>query len=291
MIAAAVFAALYVTRVPSQTTATGSIAAAAQPLAQPIEAVPAAPAAAEPSAAPSEGTQAEAQALAAPSEASPSAAPEPEEITLAAEPEGRQLAAGSRKSSAGRAQPKPKAVASDKPVKSAKLAPASEAVAAPAADAPPPSLDDVMLADVADTKVSAKAEAAPAEPTVDAKSKAPAGPDTRSIDDLLSGAVADSAAPAAKPSLPESPSRDDVLSAMRAIEGEVRACGASEAEPVTGTANVALTVVGSTGRVKNAEVTGIQGAVGSCIARLARKVTFSPFSRASFSVNYPYRFK
>ena len=142
---------------------------------------------------------------------------------------------------------------------------------------------------MADDKPAAekKTEAAEAKP-------AKVQPESRSIDDLLEGAVAakkTGGAPAAEPAKAEAPSRNDVLASMRKIEAEVRACAANEATPITGTANVALTVVGATGKVTNAEVSGITGQVGSCIARVARTATFSPFTRDRFSVTFPYRFK
>jgi predicted Zn finger-like uncharacterized protein len=140
-----------------------------------------------------------------------------------------------------------------------------------------------------------------------AKPAAPKGP--RSIDDLMNGAdknVAAAAKPAAPtaaatpaaatssasdlPSdLPESPSRDETLAAMRGVEAAVRACNTGP-EATTGTAEVALTVAGSTGRVTTANVTGITGNVGSCIARAVRNARFPRFSKPTFSIKYPYRF-
>jgi predicted Zn finger-like uncharacterized protein len=140
-----------------------------------------------------------------------------------------------------------------------------------------------------------------------AKPAAPKGP--RSIDDLMNGADKNPAA-AAKPAapmaaatppaatssasdlpsdLPESPSRDETLAAMRGVEAAVRACNTG-AEAMTGTAEVALTVAGSTGRVTTANVTGITGNVGSCIARAVRNARFPRFSKPTFSIKYPYRF-
>lgn len=159
----------------------------------------------------------------------------------------------------------------------------------------------------ADVDTLLGANAKPATPTK------PQPPKNRSIDDLLNGAVDSKGAPApaatAKPAapastaapsgatsaadepssdLPESPSRDEVLAAMRGVESAVRAC--ATAEPVQGTAEVTLSVAGNTGRVTSANVTGITGNVGSCIARAVRNARFPHFTRPSFTMKYPYRF-
>ena len=78
---------------------------------------------------------------------------------------------------------------------------------------------------------------------------------------------------------------------MRKIESEVKACAANEEKPASGIADVAITVAGSSGKVMSAEVKGMTGEVGSCIARVARTATFAPFTKDKFSVTYPYRFK
>jgi hypothetical protein len=171
-----------------------------------------------------------------------------------------------------------------KPVKGAKAVAAASTDEEPAAEvaekpaAKPVSVDDVLgdEAEPEPTKV-AKAEPAKAEP---AKS--------RSIDDLIDNAVVN---PAAKPAsnLPEQPSRDDVVGAMRGIESTVQACGATDG--VTGVAEVAITVSGTTGRVTNAVVSGITGPTGSCIAKAARAASFPKFSKPTFSVKYPYKLK
>ncbi|MCA9580888.1 MAG: zinc-ribbon domain-containing protein [Myxococcales bacterium] len=114
-----------------------------------------------------------------------------------------------------------------------------------------------------------------------------------SIDDLLNGAIGtggtkSSAAKAAAPdpSLPAKPSRNDVLSALRSVEGRVKACGKGE----HGVAKTAVTVSGSTGRVTSAVVSGqFSGTpVGSCVAKAVRTAKFPKFRESSFSVNFPY---
>jgi hypothetical protein len=75
---------------------------------------------------------------------------------------------------------------------------------------------------------------------------------------------------------------------MRGVESAVRACAAPDAK---GTAEVQITVAGSSGRVTNATVTGITGEPGSCIARAARNAKFPHFAKPTFAVKYPYRFQ
>jgi predicted Zn finger-like uncharacterized protein len=142
---------------------------------------------------------------------------------------------------------------------------------------------------------AAEPAAAPARP---ARGGGGGGSD-QSIDDLLSNALSGSpsrparggaAAPAAAPAGgggPETPGRADVVSAMQGVTPAVQACGNGE----HGTATVALTVTGSTGRVTGANVTGqFAGTpIGSCIARAVRGATFPHFSRPTFTVNYPFR--
>lgn len=86
---------------------------------------------------------------------------------------------------------------------------------------------------------------------------------------------------------PEMPSRGDVVSAMQGVQSAVSACGNGE----PGTATVAVTITGSTGRVTVANVSGqFAGTpVGSCIARAVRGATFPRFTRPTFTVNYPFR--
>jgi len=74
---------------------------------------------------------------------------------------------------------------------------------------------------------------------------------------------------------------------MGSVAGAVSACGNGE----HGTATVAVTVSGSTGRVTGANVTGqFAGTpIGSCIARAVRGASFPRFTRPTFTVNYPFR--
>jgi predicted Zn finger-like uncharacterized protein len=301
LVAAAIFAAILIARPSRQPEAVAvtvpsvaqsdSLAAAAQPPAN----------TAQPEARPSEPPP----AAAAPEEA-------PANPALADE-HAEELASGKAKR-----QPRlPRTAAEDKKT----TAPEEKAKPKKEEKALPPSLDDVMLADKArphSTAPAATPTPAPAPAPEAAKpsngpatdidqllaakpAKQPAKP--RSIDDLLDGAASDKS-PAPKPAaptaaavptpaaedsdLPDSPSRDEILAAMRGVESAVRAC--AEGQQVQGTAEVQLTITGNNGRVTTANVGGITGTVGSCIARAVRNAKFPRFTKPTFSVKYPYRF-
>jgi hypothetical protein len=115
-----------------------------------------------------------------------------------------------------------------------------------------------------------------------------------SIDDLLNDAITSGSGKggAAKPeseassaNLPEKPSREDVLAAMKGVTEAVKACGNGQ----SGVAFANVTVAGKTGRVTNADVTGMTGDVGSCIARAVRKASFPKFKANNFEVKFPFR--
>lgn len=302
LVAAAAFAAILITREAKQESASIAVvpdtaattATAAQPTVTPEPAPPpAAPAAPEPTA----------------------AAPEPS----VAEPESEELAKKDKRSRHER-------TASEE--KSKDTIPAEKAKPKKEKESPPPSSDEVMLAAKTEPKHEKAEKAEPVEPKPEvakhetkhassadiddllggtAKPAAKTAPKSRSIDDLLDGA-GDKPAPAAKKEpkeapapapaaaasesggedLPSSPSRDEVLAAMRGVESAVRACTSPTEK---GTAEVQITVAGTTGRVTNATVTGITGEVGSCIARAARNAKFPRFSKPNFQVKYPYRFQ
>jgi predicted Zn finger-like uncharacterized protein len=129
----------------------------------------------------------------------------------------------------------------------------------------------------------------------------PAPGKSAALDDVLTGSEKPAPKPAAAPpaaadddddsatGLPDSPSRQETLAAMRGVEPAVRACSTA-AEPMTGTAEVAITIAGDTGRVTSATVTGITGNTGTCIARAVRAARFPHFNKPTFSIKYPYRF-
>ena len=104
---------------------------------------------------------------------------------------------------------------------------------------------------------------------------------------LIGGAPAEPVAAAAGDSdLPEAPTRDDVVRAMQGVKSAVQACAAG----TTGVATADLTVSGSTGRVSRVTVTGIEGGVGSCIAKAVRLAEFPRFKETAFNVRFPFRF-
>ncbi|HEX2677589.1 MAG TPA: GYF domain-containing protein [Polyangiales bacterium] len=136
---------------------------------------------------------------------------------------------------------------------------------------------------------------AKSEPSPAKESAAPSKPKggSSSIDELLDGAIGGGSSKGAKKeapapvasNLPEKPSRDDVLSAMNGVKDDVKACGKGQ----TGVAFANVSVSGKTGRVTNAEITGITGEAGSCIARAVRKATFPKFQSDSFQVKFPFK--
>jgi hypothetical protein len=167
---------------------------------------------------------------------------------------------------------------------------------------PAPSIDDMLLDNPkkapAPAPVAAKAEPEGPDPLagIEAAAKSKEKPKSRSIDELLDDAVPaggggkKSASEAASAALADTPSRDQVLSAMRGVQGEVQACAEGQ-EVEASTATVAMTITGSTGRVTSAQVSGIGGTVGSCIARAVRGASFPKFAKAQFSINYPFKLK
>jgi predicted Zn finger-like uncharacterized protein len=113
-----------------------------------------------------------------------------------------------------------------------------------------------------------------------------------SIDDLLDsaigskgGAAKHESSAAADPNLQEKPTRDDVINAMNGVKDAVKTCG----KGASGVAFANVTVVGKTGRISNAEVTGMPGEVGSCIARAVRQAKFQKFKSDTFQVKFPFR--
>lgn len=308
LVAAAAFAAILITREaepPAQAVAvvpdTPAPAHAARPtITQEPSAPTPPPAAPEPAAAPAAAAPEQA-AQAAEAEAEGEA--ESEDDLLAGAKTKRQR--GARTAAEDKKETLP--VEKAKPKKEEKSAPPSsdEVMVAtkhtePAPEAKPESKPEPKPAATSGSDLDALLAGKPTKPAPAASSK------SRSIDDLLSGASdskkpaapAPAAAPvAAAPAdvadegdeLPPAPSRDETLAAMRGVEAAVRACGGDQ--PLKGTAEVQITVAGTTGRVTNATVSGITGESGSCIARAARNAKFPRFSKPTFSIKYPYRFQ
>jgi hypothetical protein len=293
MIAAAAFLALYIFR--PQPTEQPTAAAATVGIAEPAGAVAAPTQAAEPTAAPSEP--------AAAAKAEPEPADEPADEPVA-KPVARSTSSrSSSKTVSAKRAAAPVEHASAKPSKAEAKAAAKEAketkASEPAAKEKPASLDDVMLGD-SGKKSEPKPEAKPAAGTPDDDLLAGPMPTPKkeaskpkSIDDLLDDAVPAKGAAksaAASEALPESPTRDQVLSAMHGVEPDVKACAEGQ-DVESPTAQVAITVTGATGKVTSVRVTGIQGNVGSCVARAVRNASFPKFAKASLSINFPFKLK
>ena len=126
-----------------------------------------------------------------------------------------------------------------------------------------------------------------AEPDKPAEKRKSSG----SLDDLLNDAIGGKSnslgakSSAASTNLPERPSRDDVLKAMKGVADSVKACAPGQ----SGVAFANVTVIGKTGRVGNADVTGVTGEPAACIARAVRKAVFPKFTAENFQVKFPFR--
>jgi hypothetical protein len=147
-----------------------------------------------------------------------------------------------------------------------------------------------------DTPGAAKPAGEQAIPEAESKKAAPAPAKTgpRTIDDLLDGALGNSSAPkpthggadpGAGANLPDTPSRDQALAAMNAIKPAVQACAHGE----NGVALVDVNVAGATGHVTNAQVKGVTGPAGSCIAQAVRKAQFPKFKQNVFKLTFPFK--
>ena len=179
-----------------------------------------------------------------------------------------EAAAGDEKDSAEDSKSKPSSKGSSKHTPKR-----STGASSPSADSKSDAVDDLL------------------GPKPEPKKTAPSGP--RTIDDLLDSALsgggtkkpASSASSAPAANLPKQPSKNEVLSAMNGVKDSVSACAKGQ----TGVAIVNVTVAGSTGRVTNAQVEGITGPAGSCIATAVRKAKFPKFEQSTFKVKFPFR--
>ncbi len=86
--------------------------------------------------------------------------------------------------------------------------------------------------------------------------------------------------------LVDKPSRAQVLAAMAGVQPAVRACF----EGARGTVTADMTILGRTGRVTTAQISGQSGPVGSCVARAVRRARFPKFTTESISIRYPMAF-
>jgi hypothetical protein len=71
---------------------------------------------------------------------------------------------------------------------------------------------------------------------------------------------------------------------MKKVTPAVHACFGS----TRGKAMVKFSVVGETGRIVGASVTGKTGKVGSCIARSVRRARFPKFAKSRVEISYPF---
>jgi outer membrane biosynthesis protein TonB len=127
-----------------------------------------------------------------------------------------------------------------------------------------------------------------APPAVTAPAPEPAAAGPRTIETLMESAAPpeeQAATPAVNPNLPQTPSRDDVRSAMDGVRSAVAQCS----EGQHGRADIVV-VVGSSGRVRSAQVRGIFAGTpqGSCMARAVRAARFPAFSSETFQLQYPF---
>jgi hypothetical protein len=70
---------------------------------------------------------------------------------------------------------------------------------------------------------------------------------------------------------------------MKAVQPAVRDCFGD----VHGTVTAKMKILGSSGRVTTAQVTGQPGRIGSCVARAVRQAHFPPFAAESLTISYP----
>lgn len=84
------------------------------------------------------------------------------------------------------------------------------------------------------------------------------------------------------------PSRREVGEAMRAIGPRMIACSGD----FTGVRRVRFELRGATGEVTSAEIEGDAPAeLRACVRRVARRVHLAPFSRETFELRFPFRFR
>lgn len=162
------------------------------------------------------------------------------------------------------------------------------AVAAPEPQAPEPvAAVEPPAKPAAEAPAAAEpvAEAAPAEPSAAPAPTASAAAEGKSAS-TRSRSTGSSRSRRAKDTggLTAKLSREQVIGAMNRVQPAVMDCFHS----AHGTAMANITVVGKTGRVTTAQVTGMSGTVGSCIARAVRGATFPRFTDETLTVRYPF---
>ena len=71
---------------------------------------------------------------------------------------------------------------------------------------------------------------------------------------------------------------------MHRVSPAVKACFGGR----RGKAEVLISVIGKSGRVTTAWVSGQRGKVGSCIARAVRRARFPKFQKRKLEIGYPF---
>ena len=93
------------------------------------------------------------------------------------------------------------------------------------------------------------------------------------------------AAPSPSAALPLVPTQASVRTTLRALERRVDAC----AQDSAGIAVARFEIEGSSGRVRQVSVSGVEAAEAACIERVVADARFEPFSQSELSVSFPYR--
>jgi hypothetical protein len=160
--------------------------------------------------------------------------------------------------------------------------PARAVAAMPSADGAQPTADPAQQATAAS---AAGTQPAATQPTADA-AEGSATPPPANSDARADGAERSTrsrrAARSAEPSI-EKPSRAQVIAAMTRVQPAVRACLPGGHGMVTAD----ISILGRTGHVTTAQISGQIGKVGSCVARAVRKARFPTFKAESITVRYP----
>jgi hypothetical protein len=109
-------------------------------------------------------------------------------------------------------------------------------------------------------------------------------PERAARTDAIPGVRRKQRAAAGAPPLPLQPSRAQVIAAMQRVMPAVSACFGRR----HGSAKVLVTVLGKTGRVTTARVSGQRGKIGSCIASAVRRARLPKFEQRKLEISYPF---
>ncbi|MBN1653676.1 MAG: DUF4339 domain-containing protein [Deltaproteobacteria bacterium] len=96
-----------------------------------------------------------------------------------------------------------------------------------------------------------------------------------------------SSTPAAKPEnkQPEQPTRQDTLAALRKVTPAVKACRGGGG----GVATAAITVEGSSGKVTQVTISGVDAEIHECMIKAISRASFPRFSKERFDIKFPFR--